>query len=106
MGNDVDDNAQHYYSIIHSLNVGFFIVLYTGSHSGLANILIYRNGTFRLIVEHKMITTWRKTMQHSGARSRAYIAGNITKQAENILPSRASIALSSTADGKTELNIR
>ena len=75
MGNDVSlDNAS--YSMMHSFEEGFFIVLYTGTRSGLVNALIHRNHAVRLILGNDTVMIWNEILLHLGTRIRVNAGGD------------------------------
>jgi len=57
------------YSMMHSFEEGFSIVLYTGTHSSFENTLIHCNHEVRLILVKDMVVIWYERLLHSGART-------------------------------------
>ena len=67
------DNAS--YSIMHSFEESFSIILYTGTHSSFENALIHRNHAIRLIFGNGMVVIWYKKLLHSGSKKRINAGG-------------------------------
>ena len=60
------------YSIMHSLDEGFSIVMYSGSHrvNLRAGFCLHKNCGIRIILPKWMAIIWHESLYHSGGKSR------------------------------------
>ena len=58
------------YSILRSMDEGFSMLLYTGTHIGLPKDKVHRNNAVRLILGRDMVMIWSEPLLHSMGKSR------------------------------------
>ena len=66
------------YSMMHALEYGFSIVMYSGTHdTNMFNDCVHRNHAVRLVLKKGKGVMWHEALYHSWAESRESLIGRV-----------------------------